>query len=68
MYLQDRRRLIKENLLKSTLPKKAEKNKSKIKVEPSFEESSIRGRIDSNSCNEFEVELKDHDKDCEILQ
>ena len=60
--------MIKENLLKSTQPKKAKKNKSKMKVEPSFQESSKRAPIDSNGCNECEVELQDHDEDCEILQ
>ena len=33
-----------------------------------MQESSKRSTIDSNSCNECEVELQDHDEDCEILQ
>ena len=60
--------MIKENIKKSTQPKKAKKNEPKIKVEPSFQESSERGPIDSNGCNECEVESQDHDEHCEIFQ
>ena len=37
-----------------------------MKVEPSFPEPSRRDPIDSNGWNKCEVELQDHDEDCEM--